>query len=1647
MIFLTKNFKQIFPLGLLSGFFTIFASLHSYAQTTTNFNDGYITIFRQTSTTTLGSTGTAIYIDEYHPITATQSSANFTVTIPSSGANGMVAGATTSSNGAITRSENGRYVLVPGFSTGTGGASLGAANSTNTLCAVRPIDGTGTINVGITGTANWFTNANDFRGATSDDLTNYWLTGNTLGVLTTTNGTTVTPLIATTTSSSYLNTRVVNIFNGQLYYATGSTTPSAGIYQIGSGKPTLANQTATNINNPIPYGFSISPDGLTMYAINTNSVVRYTYSGTYNSSNGAYTGGVWSAASTGFTLTGAIGLIVDWSNYTFSASTASNGAIVYASNPTNLVRGVDNGTGAITTSSLATLTGFNTFKQIAFSPIKQTVSLSTASPAAASIAPGTTTANLFAFTLSSNEGNATMRKAIIHQNGTLILGTDLTNLKLVYDANNNGLLDATEITNNAYLGTVNGVDVSFTCTNLPYCLQGSAMNFFLIGDVASNASGTIIPTIQSNKSLNGNNYTTNIVNAGASWITMGSVIPTGNTLSVSQTPTIIATANLTPFSACAGTSSATQSMNISGTNMSSAITLTAPSGFEISTSSTSGFASSLTLSNTGTVVSATTVYIRTTAAASGTISGSISATATNAVAQSISISATINALPVISGNLTICNGANSSLSASLAPAASNPWSITNSSIASITTNGLLTALSVGTSSVNFTASNGCQSAVSFIINPIPTSPIINPIAAICSGATLNLNASTISGASYSWTGPNGYSSSLQNPSIINASSSAAGSYSVVSIVAGCSSTPTSVNAIVNSAPAAPVLGTIAPICAGATLNMSASLISGATYSWTGPNGFSSTLQNPSISNAGVAASGTYSVISISNGCSSSAATVTATVNAIPAAPVCSYNSPLCIGNTLNLIANTVVGAIYNWSGPNGFSSTLQNPSISNVSSSAAGNYTTTISVNGCTSSAITTNVVLNTPPSVTITASGPTSFINGGSVTLSSVAISGANYQWYNGLNPIAGATTNAYIATQAGNYTLSVTLNACVAMSNAINVSILGAPTATITANGSTTICAGASILLSAVTAPGNTYQWLLNAQYIPGATSATYLANTSGSYTLLVTNSSNVSATSNAIAITVIPAANTIVTTSGATNFCSGASVTLTATSAPNTTYQWYNGTTSIAGATNATYTATQSGNYFVAIVAANCPVATSTPITVVANPIPVIASSLSPISICSGNSLLYTPTASVSSSVINWSRGSVLGISNTATTGTAIINENLVNITNSPISLTYTLLATANGCSSSANLPVTINPNPTLTSSKSIAAICSGSLFSYLPTSNVANTSIVWTRNAIGGLSNSSASASTAINETLNLSGSSSATATYAFALTTSASCSSTDFITVGVNPVPSIVSTSQFGTACSGIPFTFTPSASISGATITWTRSAKAGISNPSASGTGSISEALVNTTNAPITVNYLLSAIANGCTLSNVQGNFIVNPIPPTPAIVANGLITGGIAICKGETVVFSTNTTNVTTYNWYANNALITQASTLSANTAGIYKLRITNSYACISQFSNEIELSIPCEIGIYMPTVFTPNNDNDNDVVIPSLPGIARLNYYKIINRWGNVVFETNEMQKGWDGNFKGEGQAQDEFFWVIEAVTNLNETIQKQGKIVLIR
>lgn len=84
-----------------------------------------------------------------------------------------------------------------------------------------------------------------------------------------------------------------------------------------------------------------------------------------------------------------------------------------------------------------------------------------------------------------------------------------------------------------------------------------------------------------------------------------------------------------------------------------------------------------------------------------------------------------------------------------------------------------------------------------------------------------------------------------------------------------------------------------------------------------------------------------------------------TINAAPAAPTASSNSPVTVGGSLNLSASTITGATYSWTGPNGFTSNAQNPTISNVTSAAAGTYSITAKVGECTSVAGSVNVVIN----------------------------------------------------------------------------------------------------------------------------------------------------------------------------------------------------------------------------------------------------------------------------------------------------------------------------------------------------------------------------------------------------------------------------------------------------------------------------------------------------------------------------------------------------------------------------------------------------------------------------------------------------------------------------------------------------------------
>lgn len=84
-------------------------------------------------------------------------------------------------------------------------------------------------------------------------------------------------------------------------------------------------------------------------------------------------------------------------------------------------------------------------------------------------------------------------------------------------------------------------------------------------------------------------------------------------------------------------------------------------------------------------------------------------------------------------------------------------------------------------------------------------------------------------------------------------------------------------------------------------------------------------------------------------------------------PVASNNGPVCSGHALQLYASSMPGATYSWAGPNGFTSNLQNPTIPNVTTAANGDYTVTVTINGCTSAAAVTSVVVNQSPMLSAT--------------------------------------------------------------------------------------------------------------------------------------------------------------------------------------------------------------------------------------------------------------------------------------------------------------------------------------------------------------------------------------------------------------------------------------------------------------------------------------------------------------------------------------------------------------------------------------------------------------------------------------------------------------------------------------------------------
>ncbi|PSJ71726.1 hypothetical protein C7N43_37870, partial [Sphingobacteriales bacterium UPWRP_1] len=235
---------------------------------------------------------------------------------------------------------------------------------------------------------------------------------------------------------------------------------------------------------------------------------------------------------------------------------------------------------------------------------------------------------------------------------------------------------------------------------------------------------------------------------------------------------------------------------------------------------------------------------------------------------------------------------------------------------------------------------------------------------LCQGNTIQLFGSTTTPgtAAFSWTGPNGFTSAAQNPEITGATPAMTGTYILTITINGCQSAPQTTGVVVNSIPAA-TAGNNSPVCEGETVSLSVSTDAAGTisYSWTGPNGFTSAAQNPQIAAAEATASGIYTVVVTANGCTAAPAETAVTVTAMPSVLITNNNPAACQGTCASLSAETAGDATYSWTGPNGFTANQPNVEFCDITPEFSGTYCVSAVVNGCESELACTNITVLLP--------------------------------------------------------------------------------------------------------------------------------------------------------------------------------------------------------------------------------------------------------------------------------------------------------------------------------------------------------------------------------------------------------------------------------------------------------------------------------------------------------------------------------------------------------------------------------------------------------------------------------------------------------------------------------------------------------------
>jgi gliding motility-associated-like protein len=830
-----------------------------------------------------------------------------------------------------------------------------------------------------------------------------------------------------------------------------------------------------------------------------------------------------------------------------------------------------------------------------------------------------------------------------------------------------------------------------------------------------------------------------------------------------------------------------------------------------------------------------------------------------------------------------------------------------------------------------TSVNNCLSPiVNYTINVNPIPVLVAPGSqTVCSGVPTSsvAFAADVAGSTFGWSvvtpvaNPlSGFAisgtSSLSVMTLINSSATPQTvTYNVTPTAALCVGQSLVYSIIVNPSPNVVFSLPNQSICTGSVSNAvnltSSTPNASITWSASVPNGIggfaslsgTNTIPAYTLTN-GTAAPLTLTITAISNtagnvACPGVASTYTITVSPQPNVTVVVVNNALCSGNTVQIsMTSPVAGTTFNWT------------------ASASAGTTGASNGSGASISQVLSNST-NTQGTVsyTITTQGPAANVCAGQNVIVPITVAAIPSIQFSGANQ----------AICSGNLTQAINLS-----SNVLNT----------------------TMAWSAVVPPGISGATLSGSNTIPAQT----LTNsTTSPLTIAITANATINGCvgpNSNYTIQVYPTPVLVVTPSIDT-ICSGSNILAQLTSnILNTTYQWtVIPNVNITGATNGSGATInqlilnssmqlQNFSYLITPVAPGpnggaCP-GTNATLNVWVNPVALVTFSLPNQTICSGTaSQQVNITSATNGALITWTSSIPAGISGAAASGGATIPvQNLVNNTNAPITIIYSVSVSTNSgnCAGTlATYSITVNPIPVLSFSAGAQTICSGAqstavnLTSNIAAPNAAGVSYSWSAaqpNGITGLVSSGVNSIPV--QTLISTNASPTIITFVGLITytnNSVACAgASGNYTITVNPLPQVTITFPSPVICSNSTTNICFSTPVLNTSFAYTAAAGPGITGAAAGVGNCITQTLVNSLLTQGTVTYTVVATANGCSGSSASSTILINPNPVVTVIPP-------VSVCSGQSIgAFNFTSTPVSaTYAWSNSNTSVG----LSANGVG----------------------------------------------------------------------------------------------------------------------